>query len=436
MSRKPILLCVLIAHLFSALAAAQEEGRVDPNDLHQLRPPCDTAQLLVKAAEARQRGFQFLVKTQNKDGSWGSHDPKIAKLADFGFQLRNRGSQDAVRTACTAICAEALLGKKDRNEAEEQSLQNAIGELLKVRKFAYHPGESFCTWGYGYKLGFLSALVSAPEGAGIEEEIRQAAQSCVDGLVRFQQHEGGWGYYSGVQQGFDSMSFNTAFFALSLHRAAKMGLKVPPGMVKDAARIVQRQKVPDGSYVYSSSHRKKPSSMLKNLGAGSRTVAAALALHEMGSVSKPNLERSLEVFDNGENYLESGRKLIQPHSAVHQISGYFFFFGYNYATEVATLLGDEVPQQRWDRFAWTMVRTQEKDGCWWDTPAGNYGDKWGTGFALLTLGRFVDETNRRREAAEQKQAAAAIDEVEKDHTIWPIASTATLSVPGFNLGLR
>ena len=129
-----------------------------------------------------------------------------------------------------------------------------------------------------------------------------------------------------------------------------------------------------------------------------------LALHELGSVSKPDLARSLEVFDNGENYLESGRKLIDRTAPCIKFPGYFFFFGYNYATEVAVLLGDEVPQERWDRFAWTMIRTQEEDGCWWDTPAGNYGDKWGTGFALLTLGRFVDETKRRQAAAEDNSA--------------------------------
>ena len=291
MNTKLWILSLVIAVWGASALVAQDEAqqRVDPNDLHQLRPPCDTAALLEKASKSRRRGFKFLIDTQNTDGSWGSHDPQIANLADFGFQLRNRGSQDAVRTACTAICAEALLAKKDRNGAEEQALQRAVKELLKVRKFAYHPGESFCTWGYGYKLGFLSALVSSEDGAGMEEEIRKSAQSCVDGLVKFQQHEGGWGYYSGVAQDFDSMSFNTAFFALSLHRAANMGLDVPEGLVKDARRIVERQKVPDGSYVYSSSHRKNPDSMLKNLGAGLRTVSAVLALHELGSVSKPDL---------------------------------------------------------------------------------------------------------------------------------------------------
>ena len=87
--------------------------------------------------------------------------------------------------------------------------------------------------------------------------------------------------------------------------------------------------------------------------------------------------------------------MIQPHSAVHAISGYFFFFGYNYATEVAVLLGEDLPQKRWDRLAWTMLRTQEKNGSWWDTAAADYGDKWGTGFAIQSLQRYLREMERR-----------------------------------------
>ena len=114
-----------------------------------------------------------------------------------------------------------------------------------------------------------------------------------------------------------------------------------------------------------------------------------MALHEAGAYDDDDLTRALEVFNEGENYLEDGRKLIQPHTAVHQISGYFFFYGYNYASELAERLGTSVPEVRWDRFAWTMVRTQEDNGAWWDTAAADYGDKWGTGFALSTLLRYL-----------------------------------------------
>ena len=193
--------------------------------------------------------------------------PRSRNLADFGFQLRNRGSQDAVRTACTAICAEALLDKKDRNEAEEQALQNAIKELLKVRKFAFHPGESFCTWGYGYKLGFLSRLVSSEEGAGMEEEIRKSAQSCVRWPGEVSTARRWLGLLLRSSAGFRLDVVQHGVLCAEPASRCQNGARRARGLVKDAAKIVERQKVPDGSYVYSSSHRKNPGSMLKNLGA-------------------------------------------------------------------------------------------------------------------------------------------------------------------------
>lgn len=367
----------------------------ESKDVHNLRPKLPTAELLEKSEQAIQDGLNYLVKTQNEDGSWGSHDPQVAKLANFGFALRNRGSQDAVRTACTAICAEAFLNQANRTAEQQKALEKAIDDLIKVKTFAFHPGESFNTWGYGYKLGFLTLLRDAPEGKELTDQIDKAAQSCVDALLKFQQHNGGWHYYSRQMNDAGSMSFNTSFFALTLHRAKAHGLDVPEGMVGDAAKVVERQRVPDGSFHYDSRFFNSGRSALMNLGSGSRTISNTYALYKLGHYSQRDLLAGMKVFDNGENYLEMGRKRIVPHSVVHQISGYFFFFGYNYASATAEILGDVVPQSRWDRFSWTMLRTQEDDGQWWDTAAAGYGDKWGTGFAIQTLQRYVKETKRR-----------------------------------------
>ena len=175
----------------------------------------------------------------------------MALLLNFGFQTRNRGSQDAVRTACTAICAEALMFQEKLTPPQQKALDAAIEELLKVRKFAYHVGESFNTWGYGYKLGFLVQLKASPLAPKYEDRIQAAAQSCIDGLLRYQQHTGGWGYYAGVLKDFESMSFNTAFFGLSLNRGKQLGLSsIPEGMIIDATENVRRQRAPDGTFVY------------------------------------------------------------------------------------------------------------------------------------------------------------------------------------------
>ncbi len=389
-----------LALVLTAIAGGAQEPATDADDTeaassqeadpHRLAPPIERDELVARAREARARGFAHLVASQNADGSWGSHDPKVASLKDFGFQLRNRGSQDGVRIACTAICATALLDKgAARSEAEDKVLAKAIAALLGVEKFAYHKGEAFNTWGYGYKLDFLTHFLQTPEGEARREEIEPAAKVCIDGLLRYQQADGGWNYYAGTSKGGESMSFNTANFVIALLRARDLGLDVPKGCAGDAVKLLRRMRTVKGGFIYDARFLLEAQSV-NELSAGSRTVACVLALHDAGVYDLPDLRRGLEVFDEGENYLEDGRKLIQPHTAVHQISGYFFFYGYCYAAELARRLGDEVDPERWDRFAWTMLRTQEEDGCWWDTAAADYGDKWGTGFALQVLGLYLE----------------------------------------------
>lgn len=384
---KQILLSVSVVVLSLTGLPAQEAEETE--DIHGLRSPYTSEQLVNMAHEARQKGFQYLIETQNPDGSWGSHDPTIPYLKDFGFSMLNLGAQQALTAACTALCAQAYLEMDELTPPQEESFQKAVDFLLRGEKIAFKPGESFNIWGYAYKLDFLGRLLENRRGEGFHEEIKKAAQVCIEGLMKYQLHEGGWGYYASQMHNFESMSFTTAVIVSALNRVRRLGLDVPQAVVNDGAQIVLRQRAGDGSFIYSSSHVGSGGSALMNLGAGSRTVCCALALYETKNYKNEDLELSMRIFDNGENYLESGRKLIQPHAAVHAISGYFFFFGYYYAAEIGMLLEDKVPVSRWNRLGWTMLRTQEENGMWWDTPAASYGDKWGTAFAILTLNRFL-----------------------------------------------
>ncbi len=358
-------------------------------DVMKLAPEIHGAELRAKAFLAYQRGFDYLVRTQNQDGSWGSHDPTMAWLRDFGFQTDNRGSQDGVRNACTAIVAKALLRKTDRNPAEQNALDKATEALLGTERFAYEMGEAFNTWGYGYKLDFLCDYLETAAGNEDQERIAAAAKPCIEGLKRFQQADGGWNYYAGVMAGGESMSFNTANFAEALFRASRLGLEVPRGLFMDAAKLLQRMRTARGGVVYDARFILSGNSV-NELSSASRTAAVIEALAEMNMVGPKELDHALLTFNEGENWLEDGRKLIQPHTAVHQVSGYFFFYGYHYLSELMHRMGEAAPVARWERNAWTMIRTQEEDGRWWDTAAADYGDKWGTGFALLTLQRYLE----------------------------------------------
>ena len=295
--------------------------------------------------------------------------------------------------ACTAICAGALLSKPDRNQAEQKALTRAAAALLDESRFAYHRGEAFNTWGYGYKLDFLARWVMSPLGKADRARVEASVKICVDGLRRFQQADGGWNYYAPPVMGGKSMSFTTATHVIAMQRARGAGIDVPAGMIGDAVKLLRRMRTRRGGFVYDARFLHSPRTV-NELSAGSRTASCALALNNADEFSDSDLLASMEVFNEGENYLEDGRKLIQPHTAVHQISGYFFFYGYYYAMIMAERLGDRVDRARWDRFAWTFVRTQEPNGSWWDTPAADYGDKWATGFVLESIQRYLDYDKR------------------------------------------
>lgn len=363
-------------------------------DSLQLAPPIHGAELVAQAKQAYQRGFEYLLTVQNPDGSFGSFNPKMAALKDFGFPTAARGSNEAVLNACTAIIAKALLRKNDRTSAEQAALDKSIDLLLQTERFAYEPSLSFNTWGYGYKLDFLCDLLESPRGPDLKERIAMAARTCIDGLHRFQQADGGWHYYASPIRDGKSMSFNTANIAESLYRARNLGLDVPQGIENDAVKLLNRMMTVKGSAVYDARYILETRAV-NEVGTAARTSAVTFAMVMMKHWEQSHLQRCMEIFDEGENWLEQGRKLIEPHSAVHAISGYFFFYGYFYFSECCVLFGEQVPHERWERTAWTMIRTQEADGSWWDTPAAEYGDKWATGFALLVLHRFLEHSENK-----------------------------------------
>jgi len=404
MTMRALLWLVLLTALAPSPAARAEEeaekparheagdplpgkGNAERKDPLSLTPKLRGAALAKSARDAIGHGFAFLAKTQNKDGTWGSHDPKLSNLKNFGFGTANRGSQDGVRAACTAICATAYLRVAKRTPEQETVYRKALAALLSTGRFAYERGEAFNTWGYGYKLLFLAEFLERTQDPALRKKARAAADVCVKGLRRFQLVDGGWNYYSGPLMGGTSMSFNTANFVVALLRAGKQGVAVPKGMVGDAVKLMKRMRTVRGGFVYDARSLNSARSV-NELSAAARTVACEEALAVAGVNEEKHLRRARLVFAEGENWLEDGRKLIRPHTAVHQVSGYFFFFGYYWFAELLQRFED-VSRNRWERMAWTMVRTQEDDGEWWDTAAANYGDKWGTGMAICVLQRSL-----------------------------------------------
>ena len=90
------ILVAMLVLAFSSALLAQESMDTTNRDVHKLRPQFPTSVLVEKSEMAIQDGLNYLIESQNEDGSWGSHDPKLPDWANLAFSVRKRGSHDAV----------------------------------------------------------------------------------------------------------------------------------------------------------------------------------------------------------------------------------------------------------------------------------------------------------------------------------------------------
>lgn len=344
---------------------------------------------------ALDRGADFLVRTQHPDGTWGSHDPRVAGYSQLGWPLTCVGGHHGVTNAVTAMSAAALLGKPRRSSAETQALKKAADYLLAHWKFGYdrvaQRDYKAAGWGYAYTLDFLCRLLRSPEGPPFADRIRKAVPELIQGLAASRFPDGGWGYYGSFDGSGSSFTTGTVLHALA--RAREAGFPVPRDLVADAAGLIERLEFPNGDFGYDSRFIGNPRGRWPNewLGGGSRAVVGWSALFAEGRRRKADdLKKGLDLFLKTADYLEIGRKRMIPHrDAPHQISGYFFFYGYYYAAESALRLPPAEQGAYWPSLLDGVLRTQEENGSWWDTICYDYGDKWGTAFAMLTLEGFL-----------------------------------------------
>src|SRR4051794_26916831 len=118
--------------------------------------PAPSTQPLVQSDEQRQeqiqraidRGVEFLVKSQQPDGSWGTG------LVTRGFEVYSMvpGSLDAFRVGTTALCVMALreVGEKEAHDRGVQYLINHGEARRDDAELIYN------TWAHTYALHALA----------------------------------------------------------------------------------------------------------------------------------------------------------------------------------------------------------------------------------------------------------------------------------------
>jgi hypothetical protein len=384
----PVLLVLALAR-----AAPADELRVERPAITAPKPygvpPRDG-----RAVEAAiDRGIEFLLADQNKDGSWGS----AQRTKGLNIYAPVPGAHHAFRAAVTALCISALI----ESRRDSQGVQSAIdrGEAWLFENLPHlrraSPDALYNVWGHGYGVGALVRMYDrkvADEAR--RSKIRELIEDQFARLERYESVDGGWGYYDfrvgAKKPGASSTSFVNAAILISMHEAARIGVRAPEKVVARAVASTRLQMKPDFTYLYDLELRWVPT-MAINLPGGSlgRSQACNLALRLYGEpkITDEVIESWLDRLFARNGWLDMGRKRPIPHESHYMVAGYFFYFGHYYAAHSIEVLPAERRGPHQDQLAHRLLELQEKDGTWWDYPLYNYHQQYGTAFALMSLVR-------------------------------------------------
>jgi hypothetical protein len=341
-------------------------------------------------ANAIRKGVDFLVSSQNKDGSWGSPALKsgvpIYTPVPGGFQ--------AYQCAVTAMCISAMIETGgDRTEvgkALARGEEYIMGHLPKLRRGS--PEVLYNIWSHIYGIQAFVRMHQRLPDPERRKKLEELIREQIGFLMRYESVDKGWGYYDfrgGTQRpATDSTSFMTAAALVALREAKDIGVPVPEKLIKGAVDSIHRQRNPDFSYLYGEYLKWVPRMPINRPGGSlGRSQACNLALRLWGDtkVTDAIMKTWLDRMFARNGWLDMGRKRPIPHESFFQVAGYFFYFGHYYAGLCIGQLPAEDRPFYQDHLATLLVRLQSKDGSWWDFPLYSYHQQYGTAFALMAL---------------------------------------------------
>jgi hypothetical protein len=339
------------------------------------------------------RGVAFLLGSQNADGSWGS----AGKTKDLNIYAPVPGAHHAFRLGVTALCVKALIEAggdgSDVAKAIDRGEVYLLEELPKLRRS--EPAALYNNWAHAYGIRALVRMYARrPADEPRKARILELIAGQIDRLKRYESLNGGYGYLDFALQSQHSTAISTSFMTstvlIALYEARGLGVHVPKELSDHSIAAVLRQQNPNFTYHYSESFQFYAGRPI-NLPAGSlgRSQVCNLALRLWGDtrITDDVLKEWLDRLLARNGWLSRARKFPVPHESWFQIAGYFFYYGHFYASGCIDQLPPADRPHFQDHLGRILLDLQEKDGSWWDYPMYNYGQFWGTPYAMMALKR-------------------------------------------------
>ncbi len=382
--------------LASAVAAA------DAPHLANGLPPAGR----VPVDKAIKTAVEFLVKNQNKNGSFGTRT--VARTYELWCHVP--GGHQAFQGATTALCWMGLNDSPHQTEASQKAQAKCLAWLVKnVNVKRPYLQQFYNTWALGYGARALSQALQKGAKGATPDEIRKTLRALVKSARLYQTPDGGWGYLdfdNPLRKPTWSTPFTTATVLIGLYDAREAGIKVPQKVFDRAERLMWRLRTPDGNYAYSIDWKWRPKGSI-NLAQGSsmRNQACNAILHRLHPerCDRAQLRRGLDQIVKHHRFGIAALRRPRPHESHYAVSGYFYLYGQQYAGLVLDHLSDNDRRLYWPKLVEFVLKSRQPDGSFWDYPTYGYHKFYGTGYALITLARcpagIAKTINRKKDSA-------------------------------------
>lgn len=344
-----------------------------------------------KLEKAIRDGIDFLVKRQNKNGSWGS----ARQTKGLNIYAPIPGAHYAFRASCTALCISAMIESGDKRPEVIRSIQRGetwlMANIGRVRLTSADC--SYNTWAYPYSIQAFIRMYHRTDDKERQEKIRELIKKQIKQLVRFECADGGWNYYSSdppvtYRPNGSAMSFVAATGLVALAEARDFGVDVPKKLVKTTMASIRRQRYPDFCYAYGEYIKHTPMRGINRPpGSAGRSQACNIAMYlwKDEKTTLPVIRTWLARLYKLDGWLSIARKKPIPHESFASISGYFYYYGYYYGALCIDQLEPGERDYYRNHMTKILLPLQEKNGSWWDYPFYDYHQQYGTAMALMAI---------------------------------------------------
>ncbi|MBI2933348.1 MAG: terpene cyclase/mutase family protein [Planctomycetes bacterium] len=318
-------------------------------------------EMTVEQARAIQKGLDYLARTQTKNGSWGNGAAPVATTAIAGLAFLAGGHLpersrygEHVRRAVQYLLSKRGRSGRGRGYVNEGQSRGAGGSGMH---------------GHGYAILFL-AEVYGMTGSMPEVDTETLKEAVTDGIHVIEAAQcanGGWNYEPNPN--FDEGSV-TVTQVQALRAARNAGIKVNPQTIEKAVEYINKSTDAAGQTRYSLTSGGHSSFAL--------TAAGMSVLNFLGQYNNDKIKKGCDSLlrqlpGQGANNANMGAW------------GGWYFYGNYYATLALYQMGNESWRKWFVAVRADLLKTQSPDGAWKNAESGQYGESFGTGFALQIL---------------------------------------------------